>query len=331
MEAVRVHVDSVEMSDRISVAENSRQPFQSRIAFVVPTMNRPAELRRLLASVECQSVLPDEIIIVDGSTEPMECLSRDFPHLSLKYVRIFPPGLTKQRNAGMAMLSPHITLAACLDDDLVLEPGSIETMLRFWDNAPKHVGGASFNIVNVRAPRALLIKSLFRMDSFRRGAVLRSGYEATIAPVRKDTFFEWLCGGATVWRRQVIEEFQYDEWFRGYAYFEDVDYSYRVGRKYRLIILAGARVKHLSPPVKENRNYLLGKCQVVNRRYFMQKNPDLSVGLFYWATLGLVIANIGEGILTNSPGLFARAWGNVVGLLQSGLGRLEQIDGALKD
>jgi len=75
----------------------------------------------------------------------------------------------------------------------------------------------------------------------------------------------------------------------------------------------------------------LGKCQVVNRRYFMQKNPDLSVGLFYWATLGLVIANIGEGILTNSPGLFARAWGNVVGLLQSGLGRLEQIDGALKD
>ncbi len=75
MEVVRVHVDSVEMSDRISVAENSRQPFQSRIAFVVPTMNRPAELRRLLASVESQSALPDEIIIVDGSSEPV-----DWPH-----------------------------------------------------------------------------------------------------------------------------------------------------------------------------------------------------------------------------------------------------------
>jgi len=319
------------MSDRISVAENSRQPFQSRIAFVVPTMNRPAELRRLLASVECQSVLPDEIIIVDGSTEPMECLSRDFPHLSLKYVRIFPPGLTKQRNAGMAMLSPHITLAACLDDDLVLEPGSIEAMLRFWDGAPKHIGGASFNIVNVRSPRALLVKSVFRMDSFRRGAVLRSGYEATIAPVRDDTYVEWLCGGATVWRRPVVEEFQYDEWFKGYAYFEDVDYSYRVGRKYRLIILANAQVKHFSPPVKESRNYKLGKCQVINRRYFMHKHADMSVGWFYWATCGLMVANVGEGILTKSPGLFARALGNAVGLLQSSFGRLHQIDGSLKD
>jgi GT2 family glycosyltransferase len=294
-------------------------------------MNRPAELRRMLASVESQSALPDEIIIVDGGTEPVERIAKDFPHLSPKYTRIFPPGLTKQRNAGMTMLSPHITLAACLDDDLVLEPGSIETMLRFWDNAPKYIGGASFNIVNVRSPRALRVKSMFRMDSFRRGAVMRSGYEATIAPVRKDTYVEWLCGGATVWRRQVIEEFKYDEWFKGYAYFEDVDYSYRVGRKYRLIILANAQVKHLSPPVKENRNYVLGKCQIINRRYFMHKHPEMSVGLFYWATLGLMIANLGEGLLTKNPGLFARAFGNVVGVAQSSFNRLDQIDGALKE
>ncbi len=176
MEAVPGYVDKVEMSDHISVAENAKHPFQSTIAFVVPTMNRPAELRRLLASVESQSALPDEIIIVDGSSEPVDRISKDFPRLSLKYLRVFPPGLTKQRNAGMAMLSPHITLAACLDDDLVLEPGSIEAMLRFWDNASKDIGGASFNIVNVRSPRALLIKSLFRKDSFRRGAVMRSGY-----------------------------------------------------------------------------------------------------------------------------------------------------------
>ena len=294
-------------------------------------MNRPAELRRMLASVESQSALPDEIIVIDGSTEPMENVAKDFPRLRLKTMRIFPPGLTKQRNAGMTMLSPHITLAACLDDDLVLEPGSIETMLRFWDSAPKHLGGASFNIVNVRSPRALRVKSIFRMDSFKRGTVLRSGYEATIAPVRKDTRVEWLCGGATVWRREVIEEFKYDEWFKGYAYFEDVDYSYRVGRKYQLMILADARVKHLSAPVKESRNYTLGKCQVINRRYFMHKHPGMSLALFYWATFGLIIANIGEGVLTKSPGLFARVLGNVVGLLQSSLGRLDQIDGSLKD
>jgi len=321
----------MEEKTRVETEFMNLRDLQSRIAFVIPTMNRPKELRRLLASVESQSVLPHEIIIVDGSTEPIECLAQDFPLLNLRQIRVFPPALTKQRNAGMAVLSPEISLVAHLDDDLVMEPGSIATMMRFWEHASPQVGGASFNIVNVRAPRALLVKSFFRMDSFNHGKVMRSGFESTIAPVRKDLYVEWLCGGATVWRRQVIEEFKYDEWFQGYSYFEDVDYSYRVGRKYQLMILADAQVQHLSPPVKARRNYALGKCQVINRRYFIQKHPDMSVALFCWATLGLIIANIGEGILLKHPGCFARAWGNAVGLLQSSFGRLPQIAESLKD
>src|SRR5436309_13986410 len=179
-----------------------------KIAFVVPTMNRPAELRRLLASVESQSVLPGEVIVVDGSGEPSESIPTEFPKLNIRYIRTLPPSLTKQRNAGMAILSPQIDLVGHLDDDLVLEPGSIETMLRFWDGAAGDIGGASFNIINVRLPRALLLKSVFGIDSFRRGAVMRSGYQSMIGPVQHDMYVDWLCGGATVWRRQVIEEFK---------------------------------------------------------------------------------------------------------------------------
>ena len=100
------------------------QRLQSRLAFIIPTMNRPTELRRLLASMESQSALPDEIIIVDGSTEPVESIAREFPGLKLKYVRVFPRGLVKQRNIGVSALSFHITVAGYLDDDIVVEPGS---------------------------------------------------------------------------------------------------------------------------------------------------------------------------------------------------------------
>jgi hypothetical protein len=72
-----------------------------------------------------------------------------------------------------------------------------------------------------------------------------------------------------LWRRQVLQEYKYDEWFQGYSYFEDVDFSYRVSRKYKLMIVADAKVQHLSPPVKEDRDYALGKCQVINRKYFL--------------------------------------------------------------
>jgi GT2 family glycosyltransferase len=294
-------------------------------------MNRPLELQRLLSSMECQSVLPDEVIIVDGSAEPIDRVLKDFSKLNLKYVRVVPPSLSRQRNAGLAEVSCGISLVGFLDDDLVMEPGSIDSMLRFWDRSRDHVGGASFNISNSRPPRALLIKSLFRMDSFRRGAVMSSGYEASIPPVVKDTYVDWLSGAATVWRREVVEEFKYDEWFQGYSYFEDVDYSYRVGRKYRLVVLANARVEHMSRPVKADRNYEMGKCQVINRRYFLQKHRHMSAALFYWATLGLMIANIGEGILLKNPRLFTRTWGNIVGLFQCSFGRLQQINTHLKD
>ncbi len=265
--------------------------FHSKIAIIIPTMNRPRQLQRLLASLESQSALPDEVIIVDGSADPIDGVLKDFTNLNLRYLRVLPPCLSKQRNAGLAKVSRDMSLAGFLDDDLVLEPGSIEAMLRFWDQAPKDVGGASFNITNGRPPRGLLIKSLFRMDSFKRGCVMRSGYEASIPPVREDTYVDWLCGGATVWRREVVAEFKYDEWFRGYSYFEDVDYSYRVGRNYKLLVLANAKVQHLTPPVKGDRNFTMGKCQVINRRYFLQKHDHMSVLLFYWATLGLMIAN----------------------------------------
>ena len=306
------------------------QAFRHKIAFVVPTMNRPFEIRRMLQSVARQSALPAQIVIVDGSTTPIDDVIGEFPTLPLKYVRVYPPSLSKQRNAGIAVLSPEITLAGYLDDDLVLEDGCVEAMLSFWETASDDIGGAAFNIVTDRLPRGIFVKSIFYVDGFRRGAVLRSGYQSMIGPVRKNTEVDWLFGGATVWRREVTRAFDYDEWFKGTGYLEDVDFSYRVSRKYRLFVLADARVKHLTPPVRKSRDYLMGKWQAINRMYFVRKHPEFSRPLYYWATCGLVVANIAEGIVTFNRGLFLRAVGNVVGLAKVSAGRLDQLSGYLK-
>ena len=46
-----------------------------------------------------------------------------------------------------------------------------------------------------------------------------------------------LCsGGNTSYLREVFEEFFFDEEFDGYAPMEDIDFSYRVSRKYKLIV-----------------------------------------------------------------------------------------------
>ena len=66
---------------------------------------------------------------------------------------------------------------------------------------------------------------------------------------------EFLCGGQTAYRRQVCEEFGFDEdFFSGYSALEDVDFSYRVSRKYRNHYCPRARCFHnnMSPPAYSN-------------------------------------------------------------------------------
>jgi glycosyltransferase involved in cell wall biosynthesis len=306
--------------------------FSNRIAFVVPTRNRPADLRRMLKSVEAQSVVPDEIILVDGGDpgQMVDDVPAEFPNLRVRYLRVYPPGLSKQRNAGMDAVSVDITLAGYIDDDIVFEPGAIEAMLGFWEKAGRDLGGASFNIVNNDRRRIFWIQRFFLLSSPRRGTFLRSGYETPLWPVTDTIWTRWLCGGATIWRRDITREIPYDEWFEGTGYLEDVDFSSRVGRKYRLAIVGEARLLHLAYPIRKDRNYLFGTWQAVNRMYFVRKNPEFSRLACYWALVGQIAFHTLLGLATRDTGLLARARGNVVGLAKVLTGRLERIGGIIK-
>ena len=305
-------------------------PFKNRIAFVVPTRNRRRDLFRMLHSIQAGSAYPDQIVIVDGGEELVGDVAQAFPQLPIDYERVYPPSLSAQRNAGMARLRPEITLAGYLDDDLVLQPDAVEAMLRFWESARPGTGGASFNIISDRRPRATAIKGLLLLDAPRRGAVLASGYHTMICPVEATIQVQWLFGGATVWRREVIREFQYDEWFHGTGFLEDVDYSYRVGKKYELMVVADARLDHLSWPIRREMNYTLGKWQVVNRYYFVRKHAELSRAGFWWAMLGQMVVNAAKALVDRDRGMANRAAGNLAGAAALAFGRRERIGGILR-
>lgn len=306
--------------------------FNNRLSFVVPTRNRPADLRRMLKSVEGQSIVPDEVILVDGGDAGLtvEDVAPEFPNLAIRYLRAYPPGLSKQRNAGMNAVSPGMTLAGYIDDDIVFEPGAIEAMLAFWEQAGPDLGGASFNIVNNDRRRVFWTQQVFLLSSSRRGTFLRSGFETPLWPVKETIWTNWLCGGATIWRRDITREIPYDEWFEGTGYLEDVDFSSRVSQKYRLAIVGEARLLHLSYPIRKEKNFLFGTWQSVNRMYFVRKHPEFSRALCYWALVGQIVFHTLLGLATRDTGLLARARGNVVGLVKVLMGRLDRIGGIIK-
>ncbi len=302
------------------------------IAFVIPTKDRPDDLRRMLQSLAAQSTRPQQVVVVDGSDPPIRRVVEEFAGLPLDYVRVFPPSLAQQRNAGMQRLRPEITLAGYLDDDVVLEPEAVASMLQCWAGAQKDIGGIAFNVVNNPLPGMLGLKRLFGIDHPVPGQILRSGFPSSFSGITEDIETDWLCGGATVWRREVISSFPYDEWFIGTGFMEDVDFSFAVRSRYRLLVAARARLAHHSHPIRADRERLLGKWQVVNRMYFVRKYSarGLSRVAAWWASLGLVLIYSAGAVFSGQRRYWDRALGNLAGMAAEISGRREQVGGHLK-
>jgi glycosyltransferase involved in cell wall biosynthesis len=302
-----------------------------KIAFIVPTMDREPDLRVLLNSLITQTHKPDQVIIVDGSYTEVKSVIYDFPSLNIDYLRIFPPSLAKQKNAGVKKINNDITLVGYLDDDLELYPDAVEKMIHFWNNAANDVGGAAFAIVSGERKIGSLRK-LFGIDSEVPGKVFSNGFVSMLDDPDKTIEVEWLNGGATVWRRNVINEYSYDEWFKGSGFMEDMDFSFNIGEMYKLVLLSDAKTEHHHHPIRKDKYYLLGKWQIVNRLYFVRKYKyrGLSIPLANLASCSIFLINIVAGISRLDYTRFSMALGNISGVFIALFRKDAQISGHLK-
>ncbi len=99
-----------------------------KLACIVCTKDRPEDIRNLFVSFEKQTRKPDQIIVVDGSDNPIKHVLDGFPSLKIDYITVRPPGLAKQRNAGIKELRPDIHWVGFMDDDLVLEEDCLKNL-----------------------------------------------------------------------------------------------------------------------------------------------------------------------------------------------------------
>lgn len=268
---------------------NAPTPRSLKVAFIIATKDRPDDLRKTLQSVESQSVVPDQMIVVDASESPVEHVTREFPGLCLDYLRHLPPSAAAQRNAGIAIVGADIDLIGFMDDDIVIEPQAVAVMLRFFEDASREVGGASFNLVNL-PPHSMggLKRSRFvswlGIYSPQPGGVAPSGWQGLVGTIEQDLAVGWLATGAVVWRKEVFDNLEFDPFFEGYSYLEDLDFSYPAAQRHKLVIVAAARYCHYPSPSGRINGYRFGRIEVRNRLYFVRKH-GLSVPRCYMALL----------------------------------------------
>jgi GT2 family glycosyltransferase len=285
---------------------------------------RPKPLLQLLQSVHEQSVYPDEILIIDGSTNgETQCIVTDNPFQNLKYF-LTPNefrGLTKQRNFGIARVGSDMEVVCFLDDDTVLEKGYFEQLLNTYKVYPAALGVGGYiqnetkwEFVGVyyqpkinefyfdgwkrKDGTRFVLRKKLGLDSdcppgfsplFSHG---RSG--GFLPPSGKTYEVEQLMGGVSSFRKDVFETFQFSTYFEGYGLYEDADFSLRVAKKGQLYLNTAAKLRHYHEASGRPNQYQYGKMVVRNGWYVWRvKNPKPGINVkMKWHTITFLLIMI---------------------------------------
>lgn len=206
---------------------------------MIPTKNRPEDLRRTLDSLAMQTSRPDEIIVVDQSASS----SLNNCDVPLDVTYIHDPsisGLTEARNVAMDRATGDIWLF--LDDDVILEPQYLEELVRVYSPT---VDGVSGMITNYTLPplSRRLFENVFMTGSFHddRQAIYWAAERLQFqSPQRVRQF----TGAVMSFRAAAIRTLRFDTNLKGGCLAEDIDFCARLRPGAVLLIAPKARLFH---------------------------------------------------------------------------------------
>ncbi len=298
---------------------NHRETYTSQdLALIIPTKDRPGKLGELLDSIVGQSAACGRVIVIDGSESARETASGFKTKLPIDYYQSPIPGQIRQRNLGISKLRSVDRLIGCLDDDLVLEPDAFREIITFWNSVRSETAGVGFNMVNVPCHRYSRIKGLFGLDHPQMGRVLESGMNTGITHVTANINTQWLGGGYTVWRSDILAAYPQEILNTRWAVGEDLRFSYPVGKKYPLYVCHKARVHHhhvYDQAAAADVARYRGRKIVTASVYFVRTNPELSLAACCWMLLGLTIGRFFQGLFRRDQSLLKETRGQAEGLL----------------
>ncbi len=236
-------------------SQMSTQEEQSPTAVVavVATYRRPAELQRLLNSLE--SARPDlrAVVVVDNADDPET--AKVLASSPLDCRRIVPGknlgcagGLEMGGKAAAEMFRSDYTHLWILDDDAVVPAGTLQCLLAAMI---KEQAWAAIPLVvdhNGRIGWFPEILKRTKFDAIRRRPLLEEFWNEC---GREPELFSWCTGVSLLVARSAVEQLGFhrgDYWVRG----EDLEYSLRLTNAGRGILVPDAVVQHLPPePVGE--------------------------------------------------------------------------------
>lgn len=243
---------------------------------IVATLGRPERLGRSLRAIAALEPAPDEVLVVDGDPQRsaagvVATLTAEVAPLPVRYVES-QPGLTRQRNVGLAAATSDVVVF--LDDDAALDPGALAVLGQIYADDDGVVGAtgpveepASHRIGGQRSAVRRLLRG-------RRpeGTFMRCGYPRRIVDGTAPMDVEQMPGCFMSARLDAARATRFDERLPGYGLAEDEDFSYRLSRRGRIRYDPRAVVHHDNSGFGGRDRRGFGRTVVVHRWYLLRKN-----------------------------------------------------------
>lgn len=256
---------------------------------VTPTLERSGEVAELLKNLAQQTILPFELILVDGAphteirTEELVIQqTKNLPYV-VHYIR-HGGGTAIQRNVGIEKALGDFI--AFVDDDIRLEADFFSRILEIFNkDHERKVGGVIGYITNQyldlkKSRRWQWLRRLKLLTTYEPGRFdFNSGYpinrylQPPFVGVKEVDFMSTNCA---VWRRVVIDSgLRFDEFFTGYGVLEDAHFALRAGKHWKLLECGSACCIHLrSKSGRENPRQIMRKTAINHRYVFIDIVPQ---------------------------------------------------------
>ena len=225
-----------------------------KTSVVIPTKNRPFDLIKALESIFRQSVIPEELIIVDQSKTPHSkilalSIFKKFQYVNFQYIYDKSiSGLIEAKKIGV--YTSNGDLIFFLEDDVILDSDYIEEIILGFSKNIEMIGCSG--IIKNHPPKNNMQLNLFnifhigifsdkRFDIFAQARISRHRQSL----VKSDK----LSGGVSAWKREVFLHVAFDL-SNDFHMLEDIDFSTRVAMKFGplLYINPNAKLDHFFAP-----------------------------------------------------------------------------------
>lgn len=252
------------------------------ISLIIPTFNRVRSLERTINVLLTAKSLPSEVVVVDQSSleedrrsnrKLLEALPEK---IKSNYYYQKVPSLTSARNRGILLASNDILVF--MDDDVDVHKDTFQIIFEFMREESISMVGCIDDSMPEGSGR---IGYIFDLKSWKKrniGHVTASVCGRYPGALAQRTPTEWAMGFCFAVKKHLILEWElkFDEKMTGYAYAEDLDFTYGFYQKSRKAGLDCYLSHKLSVTHLESKEYRTPSKSltyrfVINRMYIAYK------------------------------------------------------------